>query len=182
MRLTDQINIRGGVDFVPVSIQIAEEDIEVEVEFPTPAATVVFDLHPGGSGFRLSAGALYFGKVPGIEGRPTEDVEFGEGEYTVTEVGTIRGSLGTRRFAPYVGLGWGNALETGYSFTFDLGAAFHGTPDFSFDATGPVSSDPQFRADLRKEAEEVNDDLPGVASIYPVLHLGISRSFNWGSH
>ena len=180
MRLTDQINIRGGVDFVPVSIQIAEADIEVEMAFPTPAATVVFDLHPGGGGFRLSAGALFFGRIPGFEGRPKDEVEFGDGEYAAAQVGTLRGSLGTRRFAPYVGLGWGNALGAGYSFTFDLGVALHGTPDFSFEATGPVSSDPQFRADLRAEAEEVNDDLPGVAAIYPILHLGISRSFNWG--
>ena len=177
MRLTDRINVRGGIDFVPVSIQIADADIEVEMVFPTPAATVVFDLHPGGGGFRLSAGALLFGRIPGFEGRPKDEVEFGDGEYAAAQVGTLRGSLGTRRFAPYVGLGWGNAIETGYSFTFDLGVALHGKPDFHFDATGPVSSDPQFRADLRAEAEEVNDDLPGVASIYPILHLGIGRSF-----
>ena len=166
------INLRGGIDFVPLDIQVEEEDVDFDVRFPSPSMTALLDLHPGGSGFRLSAGALYFWRVPGIEGTPTDVVELGDSEYTPAQVGTIQGSLGTSRFAPYVGLGVGDALGAGFSFALDIGAAFHGTPDFNYEATGPVSNDAGFRSDLQEEAELVNDDLPGVASLYPILNLG----------
>ena len=177
--LGNGINVRAGIDVVPpVTIQVEEEDIEFEVKFPSPSVTAVLDLHPGGSGFRLSAGAVYFGRDLGFEGVPTEAVEFGEHEYTPAELGMIRGSLGTSRFAPYLGLGWGNAVGAGFGFALDLGVASHGTPDFSYQATGPASSDAQLEADLREEAETVNDELPGVASLYPILNLGLGFRFH----
>ena len=157
---------------MPLSIRIEEDDIDFDVVLPSPSLAALLDLHPGGRGFRLSAGALYFGRVPGIEGTPTETVELGNSEYTPAEVGKIRGSLGTSRFAPYFGLGFGNALGSNFSFAFDLGVAFHGTPEFNYEATGPASSDARFRSDLLDEAKLVNDDLPGAAAVYPILNLG----------
>ncbi|MDE0081841.1 MAG: hypothetical protein OXT72_04240 [Gammaproteobacteria bacterium] len=129
--------------------------------------TALLDLHPGGSGIRPSAGVLYFWRVPGIEGTPTGVVGLGDSEYTPAETGTIRGALGTLRFAPSSGLGVGNAPGAIFGFALDFGAAFHGTPDFDYEATGPVSSDPRFESDLQEEAELVNDDLPRVPSAYP---------------
>ncbi|MDE2772699.1 MAG: hypothetical protein OXI46_03200 [Gemmatimonadota bacterium] len=172
--LGEWINFRGGMDFVPLSVQVEEEGVDFDVKFPSPSTTALLDLHPGGGDFRLSAGAVYFRAVPGIEGTPTDVVELGDSEYTPAEVGTIRGSLGTSRVAPYLGVGVGNAPEASFGFALDLGAAFHGTPDFSYEATGPASGDARFRSDLREEAELVNDDIPAFASVYPVLNLGFS--------
>lgn len=95
------INVRAGIDVVPpLTILVEEEDTEYEVKFPSPSVTAVLDLHPGGSGFRLSAGGVYFGGDLGIEGVPPEPMELGEREYTPAEVGTISGWLGTSRIAP----------------------------------------------------------------------------------
>ena len=175
--LGDRINLRGGIDLQPVNFQATVEDVELDVELPAAAVTAVLDLYPNESGFRLSAGVLYFGGSLGLEGAPTEDVEFGNNVYTTAQVGTIRGSLGTSRFAPYAGLGWGNAAGSGFGFALDVGIAYHGTPEFSLEATGPASSDPQFRMDLDAEAESANEDIPGVASMYPILKLGLSYGF-----
>ncbi len=175
--LGDRINLRGGIDFQPVSFQVTVEDVDLDVELPSATVTAVLDLYPNESGFRLSAGVLYFGGSLGLEGAPTEDVEFGNNVYTQAQVGTIRGSLGTSRFAPYAGLGWGNAIGSGFGFALDVGIAYHGAPEFSLEATGPASSDPQFRMDLDAEAESANEDIPGVASMYPVLKLGLSYGF-----
>ncbi len=175
--LASRINFRGGIDFQPVDFQVTVDDVELDVDFPAAAVTAVLDLYPNESGFRLSAGVLYFGGSLGVEGAPTDDVEFGNNVYTRAQVGTIRGSLGTSKIAPYFGLGWGNAVDTGLGFALDVGVAYHGPPEFSLEATGPVSSDPQFRMDLDAEAESANEDIPGVASIYPVLKLGLSYGF-----
>ena len=175
--LASRINFRGGIDIQPVSFEVIADDVELDVELPAATVTAVVDLYPNESGFRLSAGVLYFGGSLGLEGAPEEDVELGNNVYTRAQVGTIRGSLGTSRLAPYLGLGWGNAVGTGFGFALDVGVAYHGTPEFSLEATGPVSSDPQFRRDLDAEAESANEDIPGVASVYPVLKLGFSYGF-----
>ena len=175
--LASRINFRGGIDFQPVNIQATVEEVDLDVELPAATVTAVFDLYPNESGFRLSAGVLYFGGSLGLEGAPTEDVELGNNVYTQAQVGTIRGSLGTSRLAPYTGIGYGNSVGTGFGFALDIGIAYHGTPEFSLEATGPVSSDPQFRMDLDAETESANEDLPGVASVYPVLKLGFSYGF-----
>ncbi len=175
--LASRINFRGGIDFQPVSFEVSVEDVDLDVELPSATVTAVLDLYPNDSGFRLSAGVLYFGGSIGLEGAPTEDVEFGNYVYTRAQVGTIRGSLGTSKFAPYLGLGWGDAFGPGFGFALDVGIAYHGTPEFSLEATGPVSSDPQFRMDLDAEAESANEDIPGAASMYPVLKLGLSYGF-----
>jgi hypothetical protein len=151
--------------------------MEFDVELPSPAVTAVIDLYPGEGGFRVSAGGLYFGRTPGLEGTPTEDVEFGASVYTPAQVGTVRGSLGTSRFAPYVGLGWGDPVRPGFGFVLDMGIAYHGTPQLGYEATGLLSSDPRFRMDLDAEAEEATEDIPGIASMYPILKLGLSYGF-----
>ena len=66
---------------------------------------------------------------------------------TGADVGTLRDSLGTDQIAPYFGIGWGNAVGSGLGFALDLGVAHHGEPNFRFEATGPASSNAQFRAD-----------------------------------
>ena len=170
-------NLRGGIDFQPVDIEISESDVDFSVELPSPALWALIDWHPGGSGFRFTGGAVHFGRPLAIEGAPTEEWELGDNEYTPAEVGTVRGSLGTQQSGPYVGLGWGNAAGPGLGFALDLGIVAHGTPDFSFEATGPASSDAQFRSDLDAEAESINDDIPGIAQVYPILNLGFSFGF-----
>ena len=175
--LGDRVNIRGGVDIVPVDLQVEESEVEFDFHLPSPVLTAVLDFYPSASGFRMSAGGLFLGNEIRIEGTPAETVELGGNEYTPDELGVIRGSLGTSRLAPYVGMGWGNALGHGLGFALDIGVAYHGPPDFTYEATGSAASDTQLIADLEEEAQVINDDLPGAASIYPVLNLGVS--FGW---
>lgn len=179
--LTDRVNVRGGVDVQPAGIQVPgledegnEGGVDFNVELPTPALTAVVDLFPGGSGFRVSAGLLYFAEPLAIEGTPTEELAIGDHDYSAADVGTLRGSFGTTRIAPYLGIGWGNAVGAGLRFALDLGVAHHGEPDFRFEATGPASSDAQFRADLDAEADSFNEDMPNFAALYPILNLGFS--------
>ena len=175
--LGDRVNIRGGVDIIPVGLQVEELEVEFDFHLPSPVLTAVLDLYPSASGFRMSAGGLFLGNEIRIEGTPAETVELGGNEYTPDELGVISGSLGTSRLAPYVGMGWGNALGHGLGFALDIGVAYHGPPDFTYEATGSAASDTQLIADLEEEAQVINDDLPGAASIYPVLNLGVS--FGW---
>lgn len=175
--LGSRINLRGGIDFQPIGFEVTVEDVEFNIELPSPTVTVVVDLYPSESSFRLSAGVLYFGRAAGLKGVLTGDVEFGDSIYTPAQVGTVSSSLGTSRFAPFLGIGWGNTVRPDFGFVLDLGIAYHGTPQLSFEATGPISSDTQFMMDLDAEAESANEDIPSAASVYPILNLGLSYGF-----
>jgi len=82
--------------------------------------------------------------------------------------------------APYLGLGFGNAVGKGkrLTFVFDLGVMFQGFPRAKLDAQGPKAGDAGFRADLRQFERDINDDLhKQYLKYYPVLSLGLAYQF-----
>ena len=76
-----------------------------------------------------------------LDGTPTDEVTIGDGDYPSQLVGTLTGQLDFEDLAPYIGIGFGNAIgpyEQTWSFVFDLGVIIQ-----TFDATlvsdGPLS-------------------------------------------
>ena len=166
-----EVNIRAGVDFQPISIEQSISDVDYDLNLPSPSFSALLDWHPGGGGFRATGGVVSFANELELEALLTEDVDIGGRDYSPIEIGTLIGSLGTARFAPYLGIGWGDSPSGGFSFSADLGVAFHGTPDVGLRATGPIGDDPDFLTRLEAEIEEVNDDIESF-KVYPVLNLG----------
>ncbi len=165
------IDLRGGLDLQPFSIKRGISGVNYDVKLPTPSISVLLDWHPVVGGFRLSGGLVYFKNTLELEASPLEDVDIGGVEYAPSEVGTLIGSLGTNRSAPYVGIGWGNSLGT-ISFSLDLGVAFHGPPNVALRATGPIGNVSTFLSRLDREIEEVTEDFEWVKG-YPVLTVGL---------
>jgi hypothetical protein len=170
--VSEIVSVRGGVSFQPYSPEIDLSDITFNIDLPSPTVMVTVDVHPGGHSFRFSGGFVYFANDLALEGLVDEDVDLGNNTYTPAEVGTLRGSLITSAFSPYIGIGLGNAAHGTTGFFLDAGVAFHGTPDVELSATGPSSTDPVFQADLDLEASDIRDDAESF-SIYPVLSLGV---------
>ena len=171
--LGERVNLRAGADLQPVAIEVDISDVMYDLKLPSPSLTVLLDVHLGGSSFRVSGGGVYFARGLELEGTPATSLDIGGREYDPSEVGALVGSLGTARFAPYFGIGWGNSPSSGLSFSADLGVGFHGTPDVRLGATGPIGQDPQFLADLEAGVQEANKDIESVR-IYPSLNLGLS--------
>lgn len=108
-----------------------------------------------------------------LDASPTENVEIGDTTYTPAQVGTITGSAEIDGMSPYIGIGWGNPIQSNrrWGFTLDLGVAFTDSPDVSLSSTGIVSL-----ADLEQERQEIEDDLDSL-KIYPVITLGLFYRF-----
>lgn len=170
--LGPQVVLRTGAGFEPFSLRADESDVVYDLDVPNPSFSTLLDWHPGARAFRLSGGIYYFTDDVKAKATPDRPVEIGDHEYDGSQIGTLIGDLGTRRFAPYVGIGVGNSTRLGTTFALDLGLAFHGTPDVHLRATGPIRDDPTFQADLDQELQEVNDDIERFKA-YPVLTLGI---------
>jgi hypothetical protein len=87
----------------------------------------------------------------------------------------LKGEVDFRPVAPYIGIGWGNALgkEERWGILTDLGIAFTGLPDIELSATGP---DPTIQAEIAKEERDIQDELDAF-KFYPVLSISLFYRF-----
>jgi hypothetical protein len=177
LELTRQIGLRGGVNFQPWEPTIELDEVEFTVQLPSPTYHAMVDLYPMGGGFRLSGGLTWFSSSVEVTARPTEPVEVGDQTYSPQEVGELLGEFETKEMAPYVGLGFGRlGGRRGVGFLLDLGVAFHGEPSVSLSATGPLSNQAAFQANLAEEEANINEDARKYR-VYPVLAIGLAIGF-----
>jgi hypothetical protein len=86
--------------------------------------------------------------------------------------------------APYLGIGWGNTTrgQRRLYYSFDLGLAFHGSPDVDLDVQGIIAdvareeASQELRTFLANEEEKLEDELEDF-DIFPVVSFGLSYRF-----
>lgn len=176
--ITDQINARIGLNVFSYDYSSTESDIEYDFDLNLFSVAALVDWHPGAGGFRLSAGILINGNDLDAEATAKGTYTIGNNVYTGAQIGTLKGNIDFNSIAPYIGIGYGNAVgkDKRWSFVFDLGAAFQGSPDVTLTADGPISTDAAFQADLEKERKDMEDDIDQF-KIYPVIAIGVSYKF-----
>lgn len=185
--LGQQWNGRFGVNGFDYSDRRDASDIEYDAEAQLRTATALLDFHPGGRGFRLTAGAVWNGtKVEGSSLRPASGFyDIGGVRVPADLLGTLDAEAEFDPIAPYVGLGWGNAVGDNQKvgFSFDLGAVFQGEADVELTPVLPANSplnDPVAREALRilleREARDIEEDAAEY-DIYPVVSIGLTYRF-----
>lgn len=178
--LTQSINIRLGAQGWTRNETRTEQEIEYDARLRLLSGQVLFDLHPGGRGFRVSAGVLINGNE--VTAVSSEDAVYtiNGRQYPVGLVGRLRGSVKTEPIAPYLGVGWGNAVAPGsrWRLALDVGAFYQGEPEVTLTAQPiiPILLPSRFREDLKAERREIEEDVSGY-TIYPVISLGVSYRF-----
>lgn len=180
--LTDNFNARVGYNWMDFTFDLPFIDDDVEAGIEWNGLSVLLDWHPGGTSFRFSAGLVALGTLS-IVSTPSDSITIGDLEY---EVDLISGTAEVRDWAPYAGIGFGNAgQKSGFHFAFDLGLAMVGSPNIELDAIArPVglSGLPdallqvQLARDLQKEEEKLEEDAESIEWI-PVLSFGVSYTF-----
>lgn len=176
--LVENLNIRGGFNYLPYSYEFEDGGINYDADLTMQSGLILLDWHMFGNNFRLSAGLTINDNMLEGTGTTTEPEEIGDNLYTPAELGTIKGKATFDQLAPYVGIGYGNAVadDVSLSFIFDLGVIFQGTPDIELTADGTMANDPQLQADLKEQEKEFQDEAD-VFKIYPVLSFGIAYYF-----
>lgn len=171
------VGLRAGFNVQPFEPSREFDDIDFTLDLASPSYTLLLDLHPGGSGFRLTGGAVFFGSDHELRGVPTEAVDIGDQSYTPEQIGTLSGMFEVKDVAPYLGIGFGRiGGRTGPGFVVDLGVALQGEPGVQLSASGPIASQPVFIANLEEEEREIEDDAKAFR-FYPVLSLGFAFGF-----
>jgi hypothetical protein len=172
LAVSDAVVLRGGLGLFPVDWEQEYSGIDWTVQVPGEL-TLGVDLHPGGGGFRISAGAMIRNSDLTIDGAYEGTVTIGGETYTDEEVGELTGVVENNRVAPFVLIGFGKHGTTGVGFFVDLGAAWLGDPTLTVDADGVVSDQPEFQANLERERAEIEDELDVWARWYPILSMGV---------
>jgi hypothetical protein len=170
-----RLALRVGASFQPWEPSREIDDIDFELQLPSPNFMGAVDLYLAGP-LRLSAGIISFGSDIEVTGDLTQPVEIGDETYSPQEIGTLTGVFDTKNVAPWAGIGLGKSLGPGVGFTMDLGVAFSGEPEVMLNATGPLSSQPAFQANLAQEEANLQEDA-SLVKLFPVVSIGLSIGF-----
>ncbi|HEV8241517.1 MAG TPA: hypothetical protein VGS57_19300 [Thermoanaerobaculia bacterium] len=145
-------------------------------------ALLLADFHPGGGGFRISAGGGWDDNRLKVSAPVRELVRRYHPElvqFVPASAGSIHGEATGDSFAPYIGLGWGSATRGGrWGLSFDLGVLYQGSPqvdlttDLNLGVTLPASVRTILDAATADEEQRLERELEDY-KYYPVVALAI---------
>jgi hypothetical protein len=178
--LSPSINLRLGGQGYTRSETRREQEIEYDADLELLSGQLLLDLHPGGRGFRLSAGVvLNANEVTAVSTERTT-YTINATVYPVGLVGRLRGKVEAEKIAPYLGVGWGNAVGPGsrWRLALDVGAFYQGEPEVSLVAQPiiPILVPSEFFEDLEAERRQIEEDVSDY-TVYPVVAIGVSYRF-----
>lgn len=171
--LTDRLGVRGGIGFIPLEFEDVEiDDLEYTLTTPDFFATAGVDLSITGP-LRLSGGLLFrSGDFEYESVFQNETVEIGNETYSNVS-GRLFGEWQSRTTAPFLALGLGGTTGGGFGVFLDLGVAFAGTPEITASVDGDIANIPGIQAEVERERQNINDDIPEYAELWPFLQLGV---------
>ncbi len=177
--ITDSLNLRLGLQGFSYDFDDTYSDIDYNADVDFFSGLLLADWFPFNNNFRLSAGVAVNNNELTVTGEPRNGTyNIGGVTYPSALVGALTGTIDFNTVAPYAGIGYGGAFsDTGnWSFSFDLGVLFQGSPNVSYSAAGPLAGNAIFQANLEQERKELEDDLDEY-EYYPVLSLGVTYKF-----
>ena len=195
VRVLHSANVRFGFSGLGISQNFDKDQISYAAKVRLEAAQLTFDYFFF-RGIHVSPGLLIYNgiKITGTASAPAgSSITLNSVDYNM--VTPLTGSLAVtfRKTAPMVLFGFGNLVPRGrrhWSITFDMGAAFSGSPNAALSLAGTacpapktsgptckdVTTDPTIQSNVIAEQSSVNDKLK-FFKVYPVFTLGFGYSF-----
>jgi hypothetical protein len=179
------LNGRFGFNYLKHDLDKTSGAIRYDIKGKLQTFDALFDFYPrAGSNFRLTGGLVYNNSKFDAKASPDALGRFTINgvQYTATDVGLLNGRIDFRRAAPYLGVGWGNALAAGdghWNFHTDLGAFYQGHPNVKLESAGCTTSTvvcSGLAANVVAERARLEADAASF-KFYPVLRAGVSYRF-----
>ena len=183
--LSRQIHARLAAGFLTYDTTYDDTGVRYDGELELRNALLLLDWHPGGRGFRISAGGAWNDNRLVVTA-PLRELVLRERPELLPflpagDLGRAHGSAAGDSFAPYAGFGWGTSMGSGggWGVTFDAGAMYHGEPevDLRADLAGGVTLPPAGQLVLdalaAEEARRLEEELADFTFL-PVVALGIT--------
>lgn len=181
--MRSDMNARFGVNFLDYSTDGNTSNVNYDFKLKMKTVDALLDYFPMGNGFRVSGGVVYNGNKIEARGRPNAAGTFrlNGTTYTAATVGTLNGEIDFRKVAPYLGIGWGNAVakDRGWGVSADLGILFQGTPRTTLTnagCTGTAALCAQLASDIAAENRALRDEVKDFKA-FPVARIGVHYRF-----
>ncbi len=142
---------------------------------------VLLDYFPFHGVFRLTGGVMVnqndFNLVAN-GGNGTYEID--GYQYTASGDSTFTEQVKWRRFAPYLGIGWGSkaARHTGFSMGFDLGVLYTDSPAVTMSASGyvPAAGAPTLQTAVAAEQAKANQSASSLR-FWPMIGIRVGYDF-----
>ncbi|NOQ46701.1 MAG: hypothetical protein GQ559_08540 [Desulfobulbaceae bacterium] len=190
--LTDNLNLRAGVNYLKFSFDSTISNIDYEMEPEFKNGSLLLDWYPFSGVFRLTGGMFINNNEISLSGKPRLDTylagfevpaEYAHLEYLADTV-RVNGTVDFNTLAPFVGIGWNSNRERtqGWGIACELGVLFQGAPSVStLSATadeplGSYADHPVVVSALDQERQAIEDDLENF-QYYPVASIMLNYTF-----
>lgn len=109
----DNVNARLGLNYLNYSYSGDTSNVSYNFKMKLTTFDALLDWHPMSNGFRVTGGLVYNGNKIDAVAKPTANGTYTlQGNtYTANSAGSIDGRIDFKKVAPYVGIGWGNAIS-----------------------------------------------------------------------
>lgn len=177
------LNARLGynnLSFLNHSEEISGVNYAISTDFNS--VPILLDFHPFYGGFRLSGGIYYLKHDIDALAIPGTSIRIGNTVVTAANAGKINADIQFGQdFAPYFGMGWGNAADSGFlpfgiGISLDVGVLYHGDSEVTLSQSGNTAAGTIPAVDLIREAQSLEDSLNDV-QWYPVATIGFHIAF-----
>ena len=177
------LNGRFGVNFLRYTGDERAGSAKYDTKTTMRTVDALFDWYAfNGSPLYLTAGVIYNGSK--ITARAVSDngtFTLNKNVYQELDVGYLTGKVEYHKAAPYLGIGWGNPLNTKKSWNLsgDLGAIYQGATNSQLAAIGCRTSAIVCTTLARDVAAEKPLFQAGMDThkVYPVLRVSASYNF-----
>lgn len=193
VNIVSRLNARVGYSAISLSpsyeITDDEEDpdanaISYDIELKMNHAFGLVDWYAFNGRFRITLGGVSSKTTLDITAKPTTGIyEFGDGSYSASSIDSVSGQIKIGDgISPYVGIGWGNPLDTQgrWKFMVDIGAINAGKPKATLVAQCaaglPSAQCTAIQQDALIEQKNLEDDVGGT-EWYPAINVGIGYRF-----
>jgi hypothetical protein len=181
--IQSNLNARVGFNYLNYDYSGSSSQADYNFKMKLQTFDVLADYFPLDNGFRVTGGLVYNGNSIDASMTPKAGNSYvvNGNTYNASQAGSINGSVDFNKIAPYLGIGWGNAVakNKGWGFSADLGVMFQGSPNTNLSNSGCTASAAicsQLASDIAVEKKNLNDKVNDY-NIYPVVRVGASYHF-----
>jgi len=191
-KMKDDFNLRINANKGSLNLVDSDSDSDFveKGKFDLKSVGLLADYYPLDNKFRLSGGVYYNGNI--LESESSEvrnNVKIGANYYDLTKNSKTNLEIDTNNIAPYIGMGWGNTVESSdsWSFNVDVGVLYQGSVKSSLQMSGTakehntgktinLETNQVFLNDAKDEINFINNNTKGI-KWYPVVSIGVAYSF-----
>lgn len=156
-----------------------EGNLKLDATLRLLSVPVMLDWHPfENSGFRLSGGVAYNGNKLSLKGTANGPVTINNITYPAAQIGSVTGTLSLgNTLAGLATIGYDSSFvkDGAWSFNFEAGVMYTGSPKLSISATGTGGQ--TVKDVLDRAIKEDSGSWKKYLKYYPILSLGFKYKF-----